>query len=81
MAEDRNFVWITAEASDIVTDPFDCKPLISKAEVVMFEIWGTREAEDVESIVEGDNHSVLCLGQILPAVERAVDVASCEAYE
>jgi hypothetical protein len=79
LPENGDLLRIATEAGDIVANPLDGETLIAEAEV-LGNTRGTREAEDIEAVVEGDDNDILGVSEILALVECAVGIADGEAY-
>ena len=78
LARDCDFAGIAAELPDVVANPFDGCSLIPKPEILCLAR-GTREAKDVEPVVDRDDDDVLCVGKVFARIEWAVCVSNGES--
>ena len=78
LAEQGDFARIATKAHDVVVNPFDGKALIQQPRV-LWNIGRSGEAEDIDSIVEGNDYHVLGRGQILAVIEGSLGVTNVEA--
>lgn len=75
LARDGDLCRVTAEAGNVVADPFQGGALVSQAEILGLA-WGTWEPEDVDTVVDCDYDDILSICKVLAIVERAVRVAN-----
>lgn len=71
LPKDSDLGRISTECGDVVAHPLDGKTLVAEAEVVDV-VRCTRKSEDVETIVDGHDHNVVRIGEILAVVEGRV---------
>lgn len=58
LSKDSNLLGITTKRSNIIANPFDSSTLIAETEVGRLA-WGSREAKDVNSVVNRNNDDIL----------------------
>lgn len=68
LAEDSDVAGITAEGRDVVADPLQCLDEVEQSDIARVCIVGRelRElevAEQIEAVIQGDNHDVALVGQ------------------
>lgn len=77
LSKDSDLLRITTKRSNIIANPFDPNALIAETEVGRLA-WGSREAEDVNSIVNRNN-DILRTRKILTVVESSVSASIVES--
>jgi len=75
LASESDCGWFTTETRDVVPKPLDRSPLIAKTQILDLAR-GTREAENVETVVDGYDDDVFGLNKVLGVVEWTVGVAN-----
>lgn len=79
LARNGNLARVAAKAPDVVANPLDSSSLVAESQIGSLTR-GTGEAEDVDSVVDGNNDNVLGVGKVLAVVERTVGVSNGESY-
>lgn len=79
LSKDSNLFRITSKRSNIIADPFNANSLIAKTKVGRLA-WSSREAEDVNSVVNRNNNNILRACKILAVVEWSVGASKIESY-
>lgn len=79
LSKDSDLLRVTTKRSNVIMNPFDSNSLIAETEVGRLA-WGSREAEDVNSVVNSNNDDVLRARKILAVVESSVSASIVESY-
>lgn len=79
LSKDGNLVRITSKRSNIIADPFNSNSLIAKTKVGRLS-WSSREAEDVNSVINRNDNNILRVCKILAAIEWSVGASIIESY-
>jgi hypothetical protein len=78
LAEDRDVLWVAAEAGDVVADPLQHGHQVEQADVGRAPVFldpqprEVQVAEGVEAVVVGDDDRVVATGQVLAVVGEEV---------
>jgi hypothetical protein len=76
-ANKRDLPRRTTKASDVVSNPFNSKPLVEQTRIPG-KSWIAWEAKDIEAIINCHDHNVLSISEVLTLVERRVSVPDIE---
>lgn len=79
LSKDSNLFRITSKRSNVIANPFNANSLIAKTKVGRLA-WSSREAEDVDSVVNRNNNNILRACKILAVVEWSVAASKIESY-
>lgn len=79
LSKDSDLLRITSKRGNIISNPFNTNALITETKVGRLA-WGSREAEDVNSVVNRNNNDILRVCKVLAVVERSVSASKVESY-
>lgn len=75
LASDNNLLCISAKCCNVLLEPFHRQTLVTQSKVSIC-VRCSRETENVQSIVDGDNNDILVVSEVLAICEWCVGVTA-----